>query len=235
MAPRQHAAPVNELLDGLPVADKRRLLGECETVELAFAAVLHASGDPLRHAHFPIRGFISLLMPVDASAVLEVGLVGNEGMFGIPLALGVDASPIRAVVQGAGFALRMSAAVFRLELARTPALQRTMNHYVHAHMTQLAQGAACTRFHLVQARLARWLLMTQDRAHADEFEVTQEWLALMLGVRRVGITKAASAMQERGLIRYRRGHVTVLDRRGLRAASCGCYKADREAYAHALR
>jgi CRP-like cAMP-binding protein len=173
-------------------------------------------------------------MPADASASIEVGLVGNEGMFGIPLVLGVDESPVRAVVQGAGFAVRMGAAHFTRELARSPALQSGVNRYACVHLAQLAQTAACTRFHVVEARLARWLLMTQDRAHAESFHVTQAFLALMLGVRRVGVTKAASALQRRGLIHYHRGDITVVDRRGLKSASCGCYRADRAAYERVL-
>jgi CRP-like cAMP-binding protein len=226
----QRAPRVNRLLDALPSSDLRRVLAGCETVELAFADVLYIPGDRLNHVYFPTRSFISLIMPVDASASLEVGLVGNEGMFGIPLVLGIDVSPVRAVVQGAGPALRMSAPAFCHELGRSQALQREIDRYVFVHLSQLAQAAACTRFHVVEARLARWLLMTQDRAHADKFRITQEFLALMLGVRRVGVTKAASSLQKRRLIHYMRGNITILDRRGLKAASCGCYKADRESY-----
>jgi CRP-like cAMP-binding protein len=226
----QRDRAVNRLLEALPSSDRRRVLAECETVELAFADVLNTPGERLSHVHFPTSSFISLIMPVDDSAFLEVGLVGNEGMFGIPLVLGVDVSPVRAVVQGAGSALRMDAAYFRRELGRRQALQREIDRYVFVHLSQLAQTAACTRYHVVEARLARWLLMTQDRAHADNFHVTQEFLAFMLGVRRVGVTKAASSLQKRSLIHYSRGNITVLDRRGLKAASCGCYKADRESY-----
>jgi CRP-like cAMP-binding protein len=226
----QRALPVNRLLEALPSSDLRRLLAECETVELAFADVLYTSGERLSNVYFPTSSFVSLIMPIDDSSSLEVGLVGNEGMFGIPLALGVDVSPVRAVVQGAGSALRMGAASFRHELVRSPALQREIDRYVFVHVSQLAQTAGCTRFHVVEARLARWLLMTQDRAHANTFHVTQEFLAFMLGVRRVGVTKAASSLQQRNLIRYSRGDITVLDRRGLKAASCGCYKADRASY-----
>jgi CRP-like cAMP-binding protein len=206
------------------------MLAECETVELAFANVLYTPGERLRDVYFPTTSFISLIMPVDEAASLEVGMIGNEGMFGIPLVLGVDVSPVRAVVQGAGSALRMDATPFCRELGRSQALQREMDRYVFVHLSQLAQTAACTRFHVVEARLARWLLMTQDRAHADTFNITQEFLAFMLGVRRVGVTKAAGALQRRNLIHYSRGNITVLDRRGLKAASCGCYKADRDSY-----
>jgi CRP-like cAMP-binding protein len=232
--PNQRLPAVNRLLEALPSSDLRRLLAECETLELAFADVLYASGDRLSHVYFPISSFISLIMPIDDSSSLEVGMVGNEGMFGIPLALGVDVSPVRAVVQGAGSALRMGAASFCNELGRSPALQREIDRYVFVHLSQLAQTAGCTRFHVVEARLARWLLMTQDRAHANTFHVTQEFLAFMLGVRRVGVTKAASSLQEQKLIRYSRGDITVLDRRGLKAASCGCYNADRASYDQTL-
>jgi CRP-like cAMP-binding protein len=151
-------------------------------------------------------------------------------MFGIPLVLGVDVSPVRAVVQGAGSALRMGGAQFVRELGRSQSLQRAIDRYIFVHLSQVAQTAACMRFHVVEARLARWLLMTQDRAHADTFHVTQEFLAFMLGVRRVGVTKAASSLQQRSLIQYSRGSLTVLDRRGLKAVACGCYQADRDSY-----
>jgi CRP-like cAMP-binding protein len=226
----QRTPAANRLLESLPNSDRRRVLSECETVELAFGDVLYTPGERVSHVYFPTSSFISLIIPVDGTTSLEVGLIGNEGMFGIPLVLGVDVSPVRAVVQGAGSALRMDAPAFCRALGRSQALQREIDRYVFVHLSQLAQTAACTRFHVVEARLARWLLMTQDRAHSDKFQITQEYLAFMLGVRRVGITKAASSLQERNLIRYSRGNITVLDRRGLKAASCGCYKADRESY-----
>lgn len=230
MSSLPHAAGTNLLLAGLPRRDRHGLIDGAELVEIAFAEELHAPGAPIAHVYFPTRGFISLVMPVDASASIEVGLVGTEGMFGIPLALGVRESPVRAVVQGAGCAVRIGASRFVRELGRSPALRSGMGRYAYVHLSQLAQTAACTRFHLVEARLARWLLMSQDRAHAESFHVTQAFLALMLGVRRVGVTKAASALQKRGLIRYSRGDITIVDRRGLKAAACGCYRADRDAY-----
>ena len=230
MPSTQRFPPANRLLESLPSNDFRRLLADCEKVELAFADVLYTPRERLSHVYFPISSFISLVMPVDDSSALEVGLIGNEGMFGIPIVLGVDVSPVRAVVQGAGSALRIGAAPFCRELGRSQALQREVDRYVFVQLSQLAQTAACTRFHVVEARLARWLLMTQDRAHTNTFHITQEFLAFMLGVRRVGVTKAASSLQQRSLIHYSRGNITVLDRRGLKAASCVCYKADRETY-----
>ena len=226
----QRPPAVNRLLEALPSSDLRRFLAGCETVDLAFADVLYTPLERLSHVYFPTTSFISLIMPVDDSASLEIGLIGNEGMFGIPLVLGVDVSSVRAVVQGAGSALRMDAPTFCRELGRSKELQREIDRYVFVQLGQRAQMAACTRFHVVEARLARSLLMTQDRAHADNFHITQEYLAMMLGVRRVGVTKAASSLQKRNLIHYSRGDITILDRRGLKAASCGCYKADRESY-----
>jgi len=220
----------NRLLEGLSRIDLGRILAGCESVELAFADVLYTPRERLTHVYFPIPGSISLIMPVDDSDAIEVGIVGNEGMFGIPLVLGVDVSPVRAVVQGAGSALRMGGAQFVRELGRSQSLQRAIDRYIFVHLSQVAQTAACMRFHVVEARLARWLLMTQDRAHADTFHVTQEFLAFMLGVRRVGVTKAASSLQQRSLIQYSRGSLTVLDRRGLKAVACGCYQADRDSY-----
>jgi CRP-like cAMP-binding protein len=234
VSPTRIAPAGNRLLDRLSTSIRRRILAGCELVELAFADVLYTPGKRLTHVYFPVRGFISLVMPVGGASSLEVGLIGNEGMFGIPLALGVDVSPVRAVVQGSGSAWRMDAARFCRELKQSPALQRQIDRYVFVHLGQLAQTAGCTRFHVVEARLARWLLMTQDRAQADAFHITQQFLALMLGVRRVGVTKAASALQKRKLIHYSRGNITVLDRPGLRVASCLCYAADRETYDRVL-
>jgi CRP-like cAMP-binding protein len=156
-------------------------------------------------------------------------------MLGVSLLLDVQVAPLQAVVQGAGPALRMGAAQFSRELKRSPALRRGLSSYLYVMMGQLAQMAACTRFHLVDARLARWLLMTRDRARSDKFYVTQEFIAYMLGVRRVGISRSARALQKRKLIRYSRGHVTVLDGRGLEAASCECYAVARDLYTRHMR
>jgi CRP-like cAMP-binding protein len=224
----------NLLLAALPAASRRRLLARHEPVELVVAETLAEPGEPIRHAFFPIDGFISLIAPINSRAQLEVGLVGNEGMLGISLALGVTESPLRALVQGGGLAWRVDAATFRRELAISPALRRGLDRYVYVSLAQIAQTAACTRFHFVEARLARWLLMTRDRAHSNRFQITQEFLAYMLGVRRVGVTRAAGALQRRKLIHYRRGNVEIRDVRGLEEAACSCYESGKETYARVL-
>ncbi|MEO6983832.1 MAG: Crp/Fnr family transcriptional regulator [Paralcaligenes sp.] len=197
---------------------------------MSFAQILFEPGDRIRHVYFPTSSFISLLTPTEHSPRLEVGLVGDEGVLGASLVLGVDQMPLQALVQGSGTALRITAAAFRRELGQSLALQQKLKRYIYVTMTQLAQSAGCTRFHVVEARLARWLLMTQDRAHSDHFYVTHEFLAYMLGVRRVGVTTAAMTLQNHQLIRYSRGKVVVLNRRGLEEASCGCYGADKATY-----
>lgn len=220
----------NLLLDALPEKDRAALLSDCETVELAFAEELYQAGKVISHVYFPVKGFISLIMPVDDNANLEVGLCGNEGMLGITLILNIDVSTFRALVQGAGSAFRITTALFRHQLVQSPALQQLLKRYLYVAITQLALTGACTRFHLVEARLARWLLMTQDRAHTNHFHITHVFLAYILGVRRVGITKAASSLQKQNLISYQRGDITILDRAGLEAASCNCYQTDKDTY-----
>jgi CRP-like cAMP-binding protein len=224
----------NHLIELLPPAARRRLLKICEPVNLVMSEVLSEAGQPTRHVYFPIDGFISLVTLIDEKPVLEVGMVGREGMVGIELVLGVACTPLRALVQGPGRSWRIGTRAFAAELVASAALRRGLNRYLYVLMGQLASAAGCLRFHLVGPRLARWLLMTQDRAHSDSFHVTHEFLAYMLGVRRVGITTAAKSLQRRGLIEYRRGQLRVLDRRALEAAACGCYAAEQRAYANVL-
>lgn len=224
----------NHLIELLPDGDRARLLALCETVELELGEVLCEAGAPAQHVYFPTEGFISLVAQVDAHTGLEVGMVGREGMLGVPQVLGVANSPLRALVQGAGACWRLGVAHFRQEQARSAALRHLLDRYVCVLMAQMAASAGCLRFHLIGPRLARWLLMSQDRAHGDSFHLTHEFLACMLGVRRVGITVAAGELQRRGLISYHRGRVTVLDRAGLQAAACSCYAADRQVYAELL-
>lgn len=218
------SSPVhNRLIDRLPRADRTHFLAACDTVDIEFGAALCEEGQPMRHVYFPLTGFISLMATVSGHPPIEMGLIGNEGMLGATLVLGVDNVPLRGVVQGPGTALRLTVPHFRRALSDSPRLQRTLNLYLYVLMAQLSQTAACTRFHLVEARLARWLLMTHDRAHANHFHLTHQWLADMLGVQRSAITLAAGALQSREFIRYSRGAIQILDRKKLEGVSCPCY------------
>jgi CRP-like cAMP-binding protein len=228
------AGAENHLIELLPRQDRVRLVAACEHVHLVLSDVLCEPGGPTRHVYFPVDGFISLVALIDGSPGLEVGMIGREGMLGAQLALGVATAPLKAVVQGPGAAWRIGRAAFGRELAHSAALRRHLDRYLFVLMVQLTASAGCLRFHQIGPRLARWLLMSQDRAHANSFHVTHEFLAYMLGVRRVGITVAAGGLQRAGLITYHRGEVTVIDREGLEAAACGCYAADRKAYAELL-
>lgn len=220
----------NRLIELLPPADRTRLLAVCQAVELQRGQVLCERGDALSHVYFPVDSFISLVMQIDAHPSLEVGMVGREGLMGATLLLGVETVLQRGLVQGPGAAWRVEGGAFRRELALSMPLQRCVKRFLFVRMAQMASAAACLRFHLIGPRLARWLLMSQDRAHAQQFHVTHEFLAGMLGVRRVGITAAAGALQRQGLITYHRGELTVLDRAGLERAACSCYAADLAAY-----
>ena len=232
LSAKQISVP-NRLLAALPRKDYRKLLPFLEPVTLAFQEVLYEPHARIRHVYFPNDCFISMLTTVDADRAAEVGLVGSEGMIGVPVALGAAVSPFRAMVQGGGTAMRMKVADFRRDFSTSNALRRELFLFTHLLMIQIAQTAACNRFHVVQKRMARWLLMTRDRVNSNEFRITQDFLALMLGVRRVGITVAAGSLQERKLIGYRRGNVTILNQRGLEAAACGCYKTVKDIYTQA--
>lgn len=225
------AAPFpNRLLDELPAKERARMVAACDEVDLLFGEVLDEAGGTIKHVYFPTGSFISMLVPMGGKSTLEVALAGNEGMYGLPVAFGVATTPMRALVQGAGPALRVSAAAFKRLIASMPSLRDCVDRYIYVVMSQLIQVAGCNRFHRVEQRLARWLLMTGDRAHAATFRITHEFLAYMLGVRRVGITEAASALQKQKLITYTRGILTILDRKGLERASCSCYRSDLDTY-----
>ncbi len=231
MSPAKKDEPVmNRLLAALPKKDRQRLLPELEPVALIFGDILFEPGDRHQHVYFPDDSIISLLAAVEDRELLEVGMVGREGMAGLAVFLGVNESRSRGLVQGAGSAMRMTAATLRREAAGGGALPKLLLRYTHSLLTQISQSAACNRFHPVNARLARWLLMTHDRIVGDEFRLTQEFLSHMLGVRREGVTLAAGALQKQQLISYSRGHIKILDRAGLEAASCKCYAVIKAEY-----
>lgn len=219
----------NQVLASIAAKDYGRL-DQLEPVLLRFGQILYEAGGRIGHVYFPIDSLISLLTAVDKRRTLEVGMVGNEGMTGMPFILGMGVSGVRALVQGAGRALRMPAAPFRIEFDRNQALRQALFRYTYALMAQISQTAACNRFHEAEERLARWLLMTRDRVASDEFPLTHEFLAHMLGLRREGVTEAASALKRRGLIDYRRGKIQILDVKGLRASSCSCYQTVKTVY-----
>lgn len=216
----------NSLVAGLPRSEQRRLLAACEPAELAFGVTLFRPGETLRDAIFPLTACVSLAASVGGHPPLDMVLVGSEGMLGLSLALGNGHDvPMLGIVKCPGSALRLPAAWLRQELPNHPGLMRAMHRQLFDLLTQLARTAACTSFHEVQARLARWLLMTHDRAHADHFHLTHELLADMLGVQRSAVTIAAGAMQKAGVISYSRGEIQILDRTGLESMSCECYRA----------
>jgi CRP-like cAMP-binding protein len=228
-------APIrNQLLEGLPPARRSRVIARCERVQLAAGEILAQPGVETRSVYFPTGSSISLLLPVAAEIPPEVGLRGSEGFYGISVALGIPISAVHARVQEPGSAWRMGSGAFRRELSSNPALRDCVDRYTFVTMAQLMRNAGCNRFHVVLQRVARRLLMMADRAHSSTFTLTHESLASVLGVRRVGVTEAASNLQKRRLIEYSRGTVTVLDRAGLERAACSCYHEDAALYRHYL-
>lgn len=234
MTAAKQVPPSNRLLANLPPKDYQGLLKNLELVDLKFGEVLYEPGEVIRHVYFPNNCLISLLTLADGHLALEVGMVGHEGMVGTPMPLGIDISPVRALVQGSGSSMRMTSRHFRQVFDRYPSLQRVLYRYIHALMAQVTQTAACNRFHVVEKRLARWLLMTLDRVAENQFLLTQEFLSHMLGVRRVGVTEAARSLQKRKLISYNRGNIRILNRAGLESYSCGCYRAVKDTYERIL-
>ena len=221
---------VNRLIDRLTQGEGDGLLEHSEPVELTFGEVLCEPRQTIPFVYFPLNAFISLVDTAGTHTPLEMGLIGNEGMLGATLVLGTDEAQLRAIVQGEGTALRLTVPQLRYQLNTSPSLLRALQRYLYVMTIQLARSVTCIHFHEVEPRLARWLLMTHDRAHADHFYLTHEYLAGMLGVRRSGVTVAAGALQRRSLIRYARGDISIVDRKGLEAASCECYEAALETY-----
>jgi CRP-like cAMP-binding protein len=224
----------NQLLAALPGTEYKRLLPHLESFRLSFMDTLYESGDAIEHVYFPNNGLISLLVVMEDETPREIGLIGNEGMLGIAVAQGRRTTPTRALIQMPGSAMRMKAAALRDELKRGGALQKVLQAYAHALFTQVSQSAACVSSHAVNQRLSRWLVMTHDRAAGDKFEMKHEFMAMMLGVTRSVVTRAAGLLQQEKMIRYTRGQVTILDRRRLEATACECYGAVRAEYARSV-
>lgn len=231
--PRQSAVR-NRLLAALAPDDFAALAPDLQPVELDFRQVLHRPDRPIEAAYFVESGMVSMLAPLEEGQTVEVGLIGSEGLVGLPVVLGADSATTEALVQMRGDALRVPAAGLRDAFGRSVALRAVLLRYAQAHHGQVVQTAACNGQHAVDERFARWMLMAHDRAGGDEFPMTQEFAAMMLGVRRAGISLAAGVLQKAGAIRYGYGRVTVLDRAGLEAAACECYGAVRRQYERLL-
>lgn len=224
----------NKLLAALPARDYKRLSPHLEAIPLELKTILHGEGEAIRYVYFPGEGLVSLLAIMGDGAASEVGLVGNEGMVGLSALLGVDNAPGREIVQMAGAGVRMKAKLMRAEFKRGGALQDLLHRYTHVLFTQVSRSTACMASHKVKERLCRWLLMTHDGARGDTFVITHEFMATMLGVTRAAVTRAAGVLQREKMIRYSRGKVTMLDRRGVEARACECYASVREEYNRVL-
>lgn len=225
---------LNRILGALPRNEYEKLLPHLEPVTLHFGQVLYRADEPITHVYFPIHGTVSVLSIFEDGGSVEVGMVGNEGMFGVGVFLGSVASPLESVVQIPGDGIRMKSDVLKSEFKKGGHLHDLLLRYTQAFIIQIAQTAACNRAHPVAGRLARWLLMCQDRAHSLHLELTQEFIAMMLGTRRAGITEAARQLQEAGTISYRRGHIHITDRLGLESMSCECYPLVKKEFARLL-
>jgi len=219
-----HYAAGNRLLATLPESDLRHLAAQCQAVTVEVGDVLYEPGQPIDYVYFPGDCLVSLLAVAEGRMTLEVGSVSREGVLGASVALGHDLAQVRAVVQRSGSALRIARADFCAEFAQIESLQRLLYRYTDRLLAHAIQIAVCSRFHVLEARLARSLLITRDRLQSEKFHLTHEFLAHTLGVRRVGVTKAASALQQQKLITYSRGNIEILDSAGLEAVSCRCYE-----------
>ncbi len=220
----------NWLLDALPSENYRRLLPHLQPVSFSLGEVIHEAGQQMRHVYFPVDSYISLLYTMENGDTAEMGLVGNEGMVGITLFMGRVKAGNRTVVQGSGEALRLTAEAMLGEFNRADEFQRLLLRYTQARIAQISQTAVCNRLHSVEQRLCRWLLMVQDRVSSKELQMTHEFISIMLGVRREGVTHAAQVLQDQGFISYARGQLKILDRKALEAHVCECYGVVKSEY-----
>lgn len=225
----------NRLLSALPPKEYERLLPHLETVSLTFKQIIYAANEPIDYVYFPNSGVISLVNVTENGGTIETAMVGNEGMVGIPVLLRADRMVGQAVAQIVGDAQRMKVDVFKREVAPGSPLHNLLLRYTQALMNQISQSVVCNRMHSLEKRCCRWLLLCQDRAHSDQFLLTQELLSQILGVRRASVSEVAAILQNAGLIRYTRGKITILDRLGLEAASCECYRLVKQEFDRLLR
>src|SRR5271165_2173212 len=222
--PAARGSHQNHLLDALPSGDFERIASHLEVIRMDLGEVLYEPGARLRHVYFPTTSIVSLLYVMEDGASAEIAVVGNEGMLGISLFMGGETTPSHAVVQSAGYGVRLQAHLLKEEFARFGPMMHLLLRYTQALITQMAQTAVCNRHHSVDQQLCRWLLLSLDRLQSNDLSMTQELISNMLGVRREGVTEAAGKLQEAGLFNYRRGRISVLDRKGLEARSCECYR-----------
>jgi CRP-like cAMP-binding protein len=233
--PRTLSFPTaNRILNALTRDKYERLAPHLEYVKLPLGEVLCHPNEPITHVYFPNSGAVSIVSTFEDGDTVEVGMVGNEGMFGVSVFLGTISTPLEAIVQLEGDGLRMRVEVLKEEFKKGGQLQDLLLRYTQAFIMQIAQGAACNRAHDVDGRLAKWLLMSQDRSHSKDLGLTHEFISQMLGVRRAGVTVAAGQLKQAGLISYKRGNVSILDREGLEAASCECYQIIKKEFARLL-
>lgn len=214
----------NQLLSLLPQADRKRILARCEQMPLEIRTVLYEANGPMPYVYFPLSGMVSLVLNTQDGQTIEVGTIGNEGMLGTPLVLGSDKSPVEVLIQVSATLLRMTAKDFLRELKRSGPLRAAAQRFAQALITQISQSVACNRVHPVEERICRWLLMVHDRVGLDDMVLTQQFVSQMLGVRRPSVTVVAGTLQKAGLIKYSRGKMTILNRKGLEAGACECYQ-----------
>ena len=226
--------PPNKLLAALPASDYERLVPHLKLVSLPLRKVLYEAGEPITQVYFPDQAMVSIVTTMEDASTVEVGIVSNEGMVGIPVILGDNTTTTTSFVQVAGAAMQINADVLRAEFNRGGAIQSLLLRYVQAVYSELAQTAACNRLHTLDERLARWLLTVSDRLESEDFPLTQEFISQMLGVRRSGVTVAASTLSRAGMISYQRGHISILNREDLEATSCECHQVIQKEFARLL-